>query len=103
MLGNWLAIHDVNCAVEPEPSECTTGMMPSAGSTRPLLSAVIAGSFHFVMAPVKILARVSPDSRRSSIRRPPTLIWYGNAVPPATMGRYAYGRLVLSFSPVFGS
>ena len=44
----------VNCAVEPEPSECTTGMIGSDGSLRPLLSAVISGSSQLVIWLVKI-------------------------------------------------
>jgi len=48
---------------------------------------VIAGSFQRVIWPVKILARVAPDRRRSVTRLPPTVRLYMNDVPPATMGR----------------
>src|SRR5262245_58239119 len=85
--GNWSARYVVNCAVEPDPSECTTGVIGNEGSAWPLLSAVIAGSFQFVIWLVKIRAMVRPDSRRSCFRTPPTLTLYGNDVPPATIGR----------------
>jgi len=55
------------------------------GSLRPLLSAVIAGSFQFEIWLVKIFASVVPDSRRLFTRLPLTRIWYVNAVPPATI------------------
>ena len=64
MCGNCLSSQAVNCAVVPEPSERTTGMIVRVGSLRPLLSFVIAGSFQLVILLVKILAIVSPDSRR---------------------------------------
>ena len=79
----------MNWAVEPEPSERTTGTMVRAGSVRPGLSAASAGSFHEVMAPVKILATFSPDSRRLVTRWPLILRLYMNAVPPAVIGMYA--------------
>ena len=59
-----MSIHDVNWAVVPEPSERTTGVMGSDGKARPLLSAVIAGSFQLVITFVKIFEIVSPESRR---------------------------------------
>ncbi len=59
----------------PEPSEWTTGMIGSDGSSRPLLSAVIAGSSQLVIWLVKILAASRPDSRRLRISWPPTRIW----------------------------
>ena len=65
----------MNWAVEPEPSECTTGTIASDGSARPLLSRVICGSSQLVMWLVKILASVSPDSRRLRTSWPETLIW----------------------------
>ena len=34
-----------------------------------------------------IFASVSPDNRRFLTSFPPTLTWYGKAVPPATIGR----------------
>ena len=43
MLGYSLSIQVVNCAVVPEPSERTTGVIGSLGKARPLLSLVIAG------------------------------------------------------------
>ena len=49
----------------------------ATGSLRPLLSSVIAGSFQLVIWLVKILAIVSPDSRRLRTSLPPTLSWYG--------------------------
>ena len=79
-------IHSVNCADEPEPSDRTTGTIPLSGIASPGLSAWIAGSFQFVMPPVKIFAIVSPDSRRLVTRLPPMFRWYMNAVPPATIG-----------------
>src|SRR5664279_5619553 len=75
MDGNRLAMYRVNIAVEPEPSEWTTGMIVSDGSLRPLLSAVISGSFQLVILLVKILASVCPDSRRFLTSLPPTLTW----------------------------
>ena len=87
MLGYCLSIQSVNWAVVPEPSERTTGMIGSDGKARPLLSSVIAASFQLVIWLVKILAIVSPDSRRLRTSWPPTLSWYVNEVPPATIGR----------------
>jgi hypothetical protein len=83
------AMNAVNCALVPEPSERITGTILMGGSTRPPLSAVIAGSFHNVMTPVKIFANVGGDSRRFVTRLPFTSRWYMNDVPPATIGRYA--------------
>ena len=77
----------MNCADEPDPSECTTGMIGRDGSLRPLLSLVISGLSQLVIWLVKILVSVSPESRRLRTSCPPTLIWYGNDVPPATIGR----------------
>ena len=59
----------------------------ATGDSRPLLSFVIAGSFQLVILLVKIFAIVSPESRRLRTSLPPTLRWYVNAVPPATIGR----------------
>ncbi len=82
----------VNWAVVPEPSERTTGMMSLSGISTPLLSSVIAGSFHLVIWPVKIFAMVSPESRRPSYGSPRTWMLYMNAVPPATIGMYPKPR-----------
>ncbi len=54
----------MNCAVEPEPSECTTATIGIDGNALPFMSRVIAGSFQLVIWLVKIFARVSPESRR---------------------------------------
>ena len=62
-------------------------MIGIEGSAWPLLSAVIAGSFQLVIWLVKILAMVSPDSRRLRTSLPATSMWYGNDVPPAAIGR----------------
>jgi hypothetical protein len=67
--------HAVNCAVVPEPSERTTGTILVSGNERPLLSAVIASSAQVVILPVKILAIVSPESRRFLTIWSPTLSW----------------------------
>ena len=64
----------MNWAVVPEPSERMTGVIGSDGRAWPLLSLVIAGSFQLVIWLVKILAMVSPDSRRVLTSVPPTLI-----------------------------
>ncbi len=77
----------MNCADEPEPSECTTGTTGLLGNAWPLLSLVMAGSFQLVIWFVKMPASVGPDSRRLRTSLPATFSWYGNAVPPATMGR----------------
>ncbi|GAB3854113.1 hypothetical protein GCM10027610_085170 [Dactylosporangium cerinum] len=73
--GYCFARYEVNCAVEPEPSECTTTMIGSDGSFVPLLSAVICASFQLVICPKKILARVSPDNRMLRTSWPPTRTW----------------------------
>ena len=75
MLGNSVAKYVVSCSVAPEPSDWTTGVMGSDGSFTPLLSAVIAGSSQLVIWLVKILARVSPESRRFSTWVPSKRIW----------------------------
>ena len=86
----------VNCAVVPEPSERTIGRIGRFGSWSCGLSAAIAGSFQFVMTPVKILAIVVGESRRFVTRWPLMSRWYMNDVPPATSGMYAYGRCAAS-------
>ncbi len=104
MLVYSVSKYRVSCAVAPEPSDCTTGVIGSDGSACPLLSFVIAGSSQFVIWLVKIFVSVSPDRRRLRTCVPCTLIWYGNAVPPAAIGRYAYGRpCEVSSTPVTGS
>lgn len=87
--GYWSASHVLNCAVVPDPSERTTGTILRAGSVRPGLSALIAGSLQMVIPPVKIRAMVSPDSRRFVTRWLPIFRLYMNDVPPATIGMYA--------------
>ena len=82
-------IHLVNCALEPEPSERTTGTIVRAGMTRPGLSACRTGSFHMVIAPVKIFTTFSPERRRFVTRLPLICRLYMKAVPPATTGMYA--------------
>src|SRR6202022_848761 len=67
--GYTLARYWVNCAVDPEPSEWTTGTMGIGGRARPLLSAVTAGSSQLVIWFVKIFASVWPERRRSEERR----------------------------------
>ncbi len=79
-------IHSVNCAVEPEPSERTTGTIGRAGSVRPGLSAANRSSFHCVISPVKIRATFSPDSRRLVTCWPLIFRLYMNEVPPAVTG-----------------
>jgi hypothetical protein len=58
MDGYWSSNHSEILAVVPEPSLRTTGTILRAGSARPGFSALISGSFHWVMTPVKILAIV---------------------------------------------
>src|SRR5262249_6042781 len=70
-----------------------------AGNASPGLSALIAGSFHRLITPVKILAITSPDRRRLVTRRPLIFRLYMKAVPPATIGMYADGRLPLESLP----
>lgn len=72
----------------PAPSDRTTGTMVRPGSASPGLSARIAGSDQFVICWVKILAIVSPDSRRFVTLRPLILRLYMNDRPPATKGIY---------------
>jgi hypothetical protein len=62
----------VNWKLTPAPSACTTGMIGRFGSACPLLSLRIAASSQFVIWPVKILATVSPDSRRLRTSWPAT-------------------------------
>ena len=73
--GYCLSIHSVNCAVAPEPSERTTGLIVSDGSAWPPFSLVISGSAQLVILLVKILVIVSPDSRRLVTRWPATVRW----------------------------
>ena len=76
----------MNWADVPEPSDRTTGTIGVPGRASFGLSAAIAGSFHFVITPVKIFATLSPDSRRFVTRLPPMTRLYMNEVPPATIG-----------------
>ena len=50
--------------VVPDPSERRATVMVWSGSFRPGLSAAIAGSFHLVIFPRKMLASVSGEKRR---------------------------------------
>ncbi len=52
----------MNTWVVPEPSERCDTVMAVAGSLSPGFSAAMAGSFHLVMAPRKMLAAVTPSS-----------------------------------------
>ena len=86
-MAGWVEIiHLVNWALEPEPSERTTGTIARPGNVMPWLSATSAGSFHVLMAPVKILATFSPERRRFVTRLPLIFRLYMKAVPPATIG-----------------
>ncbi len=53
-------------AVVPDSSERCTGVMSVSGRFAPGLSAAIAGSFHFVISPLKIFAVTSGESCRLS-------------------------------------
>src|SRR5262245_48129589 len=89
----WVATsHWVNCAVDPEPSERTTGTMVRPGSCSPGLSAVMDGSSHLVMVPVNMPAITGPDSRRFVTRALPIFRLYMKTVPPAVTGMYAKPR-----------
>ena len=88
-----LLMNAVSCAVVPDPSERTTGTMRRAGSVRPGLSALIAGSPQFVITPVKILVSVWPERRRLVTWCVPILRLYMIDVPPATIGMYANDRV----------
>jgi len=81
-----LSIHWVNCAVAPEPSERTTGVIGVAGRASCGLSALIRGSFHMVILLVKMPAMSAPDRRRLVTRRPLMFRLYMNVVPPARSG-----------------
>src|SRR4051794_32982986 len=84
-----LIIHSVRWYVAAEPSERTTGTICWLGSFNAGLSAAIAGSFHVVIARVKIFTMFSPDSRRFVTRCPLIERLYMNTVPPAVIGMYA--------------
>src|SRR5690349_16699550 len=88
MLFSRLSRKVVNCAVVPDPSERTTGVICRAGRARPPLSAVIAESFQFPIFFVKVFASVSGDRRRSRTCEPSAFLrLYMNDVPAATIGR----------------
>jgi hypothetical protein len=82
-------IHWVKSAVEPAPSDLTTGMIWICGRTRSGLSVLISGSSQYRMTPVKMSATVLPDSRRLVTRWVPIFRLYMSTVPPATSGMYA--------------
>ena len=73
----------VKLSVVPEESERCTVRIVASGSFAPLLSAVIAGSFHLVTLPPKILARTEGVNVRSVT--PETLKTM--AIGPGTIGR----------------
>src|SRR5262249_16635044 len=95
-VGVWLAKNAVSWAVVPEPSDRMTGVIFIAGRATPGLSATIAGSFHCVIAAVKIFAIVGGANRRPVKRLPLMSRWYISEVPPATIGRYTHGRCCAS-------
>src|ERR1700722_1298472 len=70
-------------SVVPDSSARKTTWIGSAGIAKPLFSASIAGSFHWVMAPLKILATVGPSraSEATVLRLKVT------AIGPKTSGR----------------
>src|SRR6187549_1892107 len=73
----------VKLSVVPNSSERCTAWIAVDGSLAPLFSAVIAGSFHLVILPEKILASVG-----ASIWRPSTPSrLYTTAIGPITIGR----------------
>src|SRR4051812_40828535 len=82
VVGATAVRYEVNTDVVPEPSERCTTWMALLGKVAPLLSALIAGSFHVLIFPAKIPASVSPESFRSVT--PERL--YSTAMPPATHG-----------------
>src|SRR6476646_2825685 len=83
----------VNWAEVPEPSDRTTSRIGRCGMSG-LSSALIRLSSQYWILPVKISAIVVGERVRLRI-----CWWSGvcrlyiNDVPPATSGRYAYGRL----------
>ena len=79
----------VNCAVVPDPSDRTTGRIGRSGRCSCGLSAARAGSFQFVITPVKTFVRFVGDNCRFVTRVPAMSRWYMNDVPPATSGMYA--------------
>jgi anti-sigma factor RsiW len=53
--------HSVKFCVVPESSERCTGVIAVLGSLTPSFSFAMAGSFHLVILPSKILATVAPS------------------------------------------
>src|SRR5438270_825027 len=74
--------YDVNTDVVPDPSDRCTTWMPALGRVAPELSALMAGSSHFLIFPAKIPDRVAGDSSR--LVTPGRL--YSTAMPPAIHG-----------------
>ena len=84
--GYWLSIHVVNCAVVPDPSDRTTGMILVSGSLNPLLSAVISGSSQLVILPVKIFDDRLPRQPKAAVQLTADLEVVHERRPPATTG-----------------
>jgi hypothetical protein len=70
--------------VVPEESERTAMVIELLGSVTPVLSAAIAGSFHFVILPSKMLAMTGADSC-SGLLRPDRL--YESVIGPMRTGK----------------
>src|ERR1019366_497553 len=78
----------VKLSVVPDSSERKKTLMAVPGSVTPLLMATIAGSFHLVMRPLKILAVTA--GVRISLSTPLRL--YATAMGPVTMGMFQAGE-----------
>src|SRR5665648_656765 len=78
----------VKLSVVPDSSERKKTLMSCAGGVTPGLMAAIAGSFHLVMAPLKILAVTA--GVRISFSTPLRL--KATAMGPVTMGRFQAGE-----------
>src|SRR5262245_31740643 len=100
--GTVSCMNFVNCADVPEPSDLTTSRIGRWGMSG-LSSALIRLSSQYWILPVKISAIVVGESVRLRI------CWWSGVwrlyiieVPPATSGRYAYGRLGCASSCWYG-
>src|SRR5438874_6591179 len=80
--GDTAVRYEVNTDVVPDPSDRCTTWMPALGRLAPELSALIAGSSHFLIFPAKIPASV----RGESLRLVTLGRLYSTAMPPATHG-----------------
>src|SRR3546814_7989328 len=78
------------CSSDLEPSERWTTVIFLSGSCTPPLSAAMAGSFHFLTLPRKMLARVSPSSFIAPDSMPLTCTT--GTTPPITDGNCARPR-----------